>query len=71
MLTFQWRSTITDAPTTTTIADANPDLAIRNLLDDPRLRQAMETVPAAPAPVAAVLPEPVLNRRRLLERAAA
>ena len=71
MLTFQWRSTITDAPTTTTIADANPDLAIRNLLDDPRLRQAMKTAPAAPAPVATVLPEPVFNRRRLLERDAA
>ena len=74
MLTFQWRSTVTDTTPSTTLASENPELAIRDLLDDPALRRAMELELAAHAPLASIAPvrpEPVFNRRRLLERDAA
>jgi hypothetical protein len=76
MLKFQWRSTV-DAPTDhLTLASDRGELQVRNLLDDPTLRRAMSldaaVVVAAPALVVATSrPEPVLNRRRLLERDAA
>jgi hypothetical protein len=77
MLKFQWRSTV-DAPTDQlTLASDRSELQVRNLLDDPTLRRAMglDAVAAVVAPAALVTatsrPEPVLNRRRLLERDAA
>jgi hypothetical protein len=71
MLKFQWRSTVDETTTITdnamaSIAGSNADLAIRDLLDDPRLRRAM----TPDSPVAVLRPEPVFNRRRLLESAA-
>ena len=79
MLKFQWRPTVSDAPTDfrLSLASEHPDLTVRNLLDDPRLRRAMgldvdvaSSPPSVPAG-AAPRPEPVFNRRRLLERDAA
>lgn len=45
------------------------DLQIRNLLDDPRLRQAMGL--STPDLQPAVRPQPRFDRRRLLDEAAA
>jgi hypothetical protein len=82
MLKFQWRPTVSDAPTDvpSSLASEHPELTVRNLLDDPRLRRAMgldvdaaNTLPAVPAvsAVATARPEPRFNRRRLLQRDAA
>lgn len=62
------RRTRPTTPEPTALAD-RPDLQIRNLLDDPRLRRAM----GLDEPVAAVAarPEPRFDRRRLLDRAVA
>lgn len=79
MLKFHWNRTVTDVPTpvgTTTVTATRDDLRIRDLLDDPRLANAMtlDLGPAfaAAAPVADLAPrrqrpERVFNRRRLLE----
>ena len=74
MLKFRWVSTVGDEPTAAASIATNSDLQVRNLLDDPRLRRAMEldTVdPAANADAPGERPTPVFNRRRLLERRAA
>jgi len=76
---FQWRSTVDPTPADSTplpadgsIADRNPDLMIRNLLDDARLRQLMTADTTCGVDAARPLrPEPILNRRRLLEHRAA
>ncbi len=69
MLKFRYRRVAKDdAPARgASIADNNPDLRVRNLLDDPALRQAM-TIDVEPElePV----PEPVLEPRCLVEQAA-
>lgn len=87
MLKFNWTRTVTDEPAVATTdpstRSARGDLRIRNLLDDPRLAAAMtlDLGPAfadagpvtdlAPLPARRQRPEPVFNRRRLLESDAA
>ena len=81
MLKFRWKRTVTDEPTTTTdVTTTRDDLRIRNLLDDPRLAQAMtldlgpDFASAAPVPdlaPSADRPERVVNRHRLLDSDAA
>ena len=62
MLKFYWRRVAPDATipsperSTGSVADHNPDLLIRNLLDDPRLQACL-----APAPVPSAEPAPVTD----------
>jgi hypothetical protein len=74
MMKFQWRPTVSDAPAAPSLASEQPDLTIRSLLDDPALRRSMG-LDVVVAPVSLVVtplrPQPVFNRRRLLEGAAA
>ena len=77
MLKFQWNRTVTDEPTATStgrVTTTRDDLRIRNLLDDPRLAQAMALDLGSAFDEVGLRrdrPEPVFNRRRLLESDAA
>ena len=80
MLKFRYRR-ITgpddDTPMSASMTETNPDLRIRNLLDDPALQRAMETdvdvdVDVDLDPVfARTRPARPFNQRKLLEQAAA
>lgn len=77
MLKFRWHSVVdrTDRPAEPDTRDDGSlldraDLRIGNLLDDPRLRQAMG-LDATPATSGAARPEPRFDRRRLLDDVAA
>jgi hypothetical protein len=75
MLKFHWTRTVTDdvAPSTESLIERNPDLAIRSLLDDPGLQQFLSGAKPVTLAVAGTGPKtsPRLNQRRLLEKAAA
>ena len=43
---FRRRERTTDEPTMLSLADTNPDLRIRDLLDDPGLRRAVGLEPS-------------------------
>lgn len=85
MLKFHWNRFTADDSTTSTqstrhVTTTRDDLRIRNLLDDPRLAQAMTldlgptfatAEPATDLAPRRDRPERVFNRRRLLESDAA
>ncbi len=76
---FQWRRVADDivSEVPASVATSNPDLRIRNLLDDPRLRAALglptwagPTIAALPARIPGEALRPAL-RQGVQERAAA
>ena len=78
MLKFRWHSVVdrTDRPAELDTRDDGSlldrvDLRIGNLLDDPRLRQAMGLDLTDEAAPAAARPAPRFDRRRLLDDVAA
>ena len=75
MLKFRYRRVTepddVSTPMSASIAETNPDLGIRDLLDDPALCRAMETDFDLESAFARAHPDRPFNQRKLLEQAAA